>query len=191
MARDGAWLKGWPLTCDRTVHGITDAEVEAVRRGDERTRAEATNKRIPYSGGVYTVGVDSLGSLADHIVELVSRNKTLLQTSTRLARGTPPRLRESGTRAPTDPLRGPDKTRSLAAPHTGGAGLNWLLRRGDCFRLAEAAFRNAARRRWNLLEVRTASTCLPGRATVTAGLRLRDPERRDALVFRSQSNYRY
>ena len=50
---------------------------------------------MDYSGGRFTFGVDSLGSLADHIASLTSGNSALLATSARTLKGNAPEIRQS------------------------------------------------------------------------------------------------
>jgi hypothetical protein len=90
MQRAGLWPASWPLTLSALA--VSEAERDAVRRGDEAARVAATTVRqkIDYSGGSFVVGVDSMGSLGDHIAALVAGNGALLESSSRTMRGTAP-----------------------------------------------------------------------------------------------------
>jgi hypothetical protein len=102
LARSGLWPKAWPTSI--TMLSLGEADFAEVARQDEQTRIAAVTKRrvIDYSGGTFTVGVDSLGSLADRIAGLVATNSGLLATPHRTVRGVAPIIRPRGPRGPSD-----------------------------------------------------------------------------------------
>lgn len=90
----GLWPTDWPSL---GALAITDEERVVRTQEDEKARIAATTvkRQMPYSGGVFTFGVDAMGSLADQITGLVAGNATLLQTSARTLKGTAPNIRPS------------------------------------------------------------------------------------------------
>ena len=94
-ARCGIWPPSWPTTL--VDLGVTDEEQARVAAADEAQRVAAVTKRrvISYTGGAFTVGVDSLANLSDHIAALVAGNSALLATSNRVVHGTAPVLTPS------------------------------------------------------------------------------------------------
>ena len=91
-SRSGLWPAGWPKTVAEL--GITEQEREQVAAADERARASVLTKRrvIEYSGGAFTVGLDSYANLSVSISALVASNTALLETSTRTIGGAAPLL---------------------------------------------------------------------------------------------------
>ena len=91
-SRSDLWPSGWPKELAQL--NITEQERARVHQEDERARAAALRKRrvIEYSGGLFTVGVDSLANVSMEISSLVAGNTALLETSTRTVRGIAPRL---------------------------------------------------------------------------------------------------
>ena len=94
LERSGLWPKGWP-SLDALM--ITDEERLVRQRLDEQARIAATTvkRQIEHSGGIFTFGVDAMGSLADQISTLVSGNTALLDTSARTVHGEAPKLKPS------------------------------------------------------------------------------------------------
>jgi hypothetical protein len=90
LARIGLWPAAWPPSI--TQLALSDEDVAEVARQDEAARVAAVTHRrvIEYSGGNFTVGLDSLGSLSDRISSLVATNSALLATSSRTMSGEAP-----------------------------------------------------------------------------------------------------
>lgn len=95
MSRSGMWPKDWPLSLDAI--GLSEAERSKFARDEQAARnAAATRGRtIEHSGGVFTVGADTLSTLVNQIASGVAQNAALLATSTRTVRGTPIAIRTS------------------------------------------------------------------------------------------------
>jgi hypothetical protein len=94
LARSGLWPSDWSSLASLA---ITHEERAARAQQDESARMAATTakRQLAYSGGVFTFGVDTMGSLADHIAGLVAGNAALLKTSARTVKGTAPEIRPS------------------------------------------------------------------------------------------------
>ncbi len=94
LERSGWWPASWPAL---GAMSITPDERASRVKADEEARIAATvvRRRMDYSGGSFTFGVDAMGSLADHIAGLVGTNATLLNTSSRTMRGEAPLLETS------------------------------------------------------------------------------------------------
>lgn len=94
LKRSELWPADWPTLAQLA---ITEAEQDERRQQDERDRIATTTvkRQMHYSGGSFTFGVDSMGSLADQISTLVARNAPLLNTSSRTVRGQAPKLHRS------------------------------------------------------------------------------------------------
>jgi hypothetical protein len=89
-SRCGLWPLSWPNNLGQL--NVTEEERARVSEEDRRARAAALGRRrvIEYSGGAFTVGVDSLASVSAHISSLVGANAALLNTSTRTVSGVAP-----------------------------------------------------------------------------------------------------
>jgi hypothetical protein len=89
LARAAFWNADWGRSLADKDLGITDNDKAAVIAADANARNEASTRRnqINYSGGTFTIGDDSYGTLADRIVELVGSNLALQQTPTRIRAG--------------------------------------------------------------------------------------------------------
>ncbi len=130
----------WPAKWSATVTGIAlSAEERAtIAQRDEEARVAAITRRrvVEYSGGTFTVGVDSLGALADQISSLVAGNAALLATSTRTVQGIAPILRRRAPTAPggrPNPQRPPprlsDDEREVIGFFGEAIAFDWLKRR--------------------------------------------------------------
>ena len=91
-SRSGLWPAGWPKTVAEL--GLTEHERAQIAADDERARASVLTKRrvVEYSGGAFTVGLDSYANLSVSIFALVAGNAALLETSTRTTGGAAPLL---------------------------------------------------------------------------------------------------
>jgi len=95
MSRGGMWPKDWPLSLDAL--GLSETERSKFARDEQAARnAAATRRRtIEHSGGVFTVGADTLSTLVNQIANRVAQNAALLATSMRTAHGRPIAIRAS------------------------------------------------------------------------------------------------
>jgi len=131
LARSNLWPIGWPSLSGLS---ITDEERTERAKVDEATRIAATTvkKQLAYSGGVFTFGVDGMGSLADHISSLVASNTALLSTSARTLKGVAPEFKTgtggSGGGGGTIP-RLSDDERNLIGFFGETIAFEWLKRR--------------------------------------------------------------
>ncbi len=96
MARSGLWPQDWPKSIDGL--SLSEAERSGFARDEQAARnAAATRRRtIEHSGGVFTVGVDTYGALANDIAVRVAQNAALLATSTRTVSVAPVIIRPTG-----------------------------------------------------------------------------------------------
>lgn len=115
LSRIGLWPAGWPHSIAQLA--LSDEEVAEVAKQDEAARVAAVTHRrvIEYSGGGFTVGVDSLGSLSDRIASLLATNSALLATSNRTISGEAPLIRRQSPRdAGADGWGGPSSGNRLS-----------------------------------------------------------------------------
>ncbi|MEZ5784778.1 MAG: hypothetical protein R3D70_25055 [Rhizobiaceae bacterium] len=94
----GLWPQDWPKSIDGL--SLSEAERSGFARDEQAARnAAATRRRtIEHSGGVFTVGVDTYGALANDIAVRVAQNAALLATSTRTVSVAPVIIRPTGRR---------------------------------------------------------------------------------------------
>jgi hypothetical protein len=97
MARNGMWPRDWPTSLDAL--GLSETERATFARDELAARNDTVIRRrtIEHSGGIFTVGVDTLGTLANQIAGRVSKNAALLATSTRAMSGTPTSIGTRGS----------------------------------------------------------------------------------------------
>ena len=142
MQRASLWPADWATNLRALA--LREDEREGVRKRDEDARIAATTIRqqIPYSGGTFTVGVDSMGSLADHIASLVAGNSSLLATSSRTMRGTAPVITTGsggggGGRGGGGPSRLSEAERNLIGFFGEAIAFDWLKRRFGAKRIVD------------------------------------------------------
>jgi hypothetical protein len=89
LARAGFWNVNWGRSLADQDLGITEIDKAAVIAADAKARNDASTKRsqFNYSGGTFTIGSDSYGTLAERIAELAGSNLALQQTPTRIQQG--------------------------------------------------------------------------------------------------------
>ena len=142
LARSSLWPDHWASLAGLA---ITDKERAARVRDDEAARIAATTvkKQMPYSGGVFTFGVDGMGSLADHIGALVAGNSVLLQTSARTLKGIAPVLNPGtgggGGGGGSGVSRLTDDERNLIGFFGETIAFEWLKRRFGAKRVVDDA----------------------------------------------------
>lgn len=140
LQRSCLWPQGWPSLA---ALAITEEEQRLRSLQDERDRIAATTvpRQMQHGGGTFTFGVDALGSLADQISTLVSKNAALLATSSRTLQGEAPKLNlrpgGGGGSGGGSPNRMSDEERSLIGFFGETIAFAWLKQRYSAKRVID------------------------------------------------------